>query len=183
MRRGVAALLGELPDSAISNRFAATGQLSLSDLEVVVREQSRALIGAHRSDCVRFVPEQGGGVGRPLTNVGQFDRACRGEQPVVSSEDCVGRTVEQISTQCDGHREQQWMAAAEQVNGAIGRDGRPRGKKYAEQLPVTLPLHQRDDASDGMDYEATVLSRGGAHQNAPSCPEIVMQAALYRAIE
>ena len=132
LRRGVAALLGELPDGTIPNRFAATSQLSLSYLEVVVREQGRAFVGAHRPDCVRFVPEQGGGVGRPLTNVGQFDCACRGEQPVVSSEDCVGRTVEQISTQCDGHREQQWMAAAEQVDGAIWRDGRPRGEKYAE---------------------------------------------------
>ena len=75
------------------------------------------------------------------------------------------------------------MSAAEQVDWPVRGQGRASSQEDCEQLAVALLLHQGNYATDGVYGEAPVLALRTTHQPAGLGPQVVVEAALDRAVQ
>ena len=145
------ALFGELPNFPFSYGLLATGQFCEGDLQIVMSQQFLSLLWLQCPNLGRCLLSHAGHQERPIDEVVDAFGAPRGEQTPVSSEECVGRRVEQVCSQGDGHGEEHRVAASKHMDGPLGREKWKGGHHDLRIVLVALLFHDGHNPADGMD--------------------------------
>ena len=174
----VASFFDQFPNGSITNRLTAASQFRGSDFQVVSGQQFAACVVGKRHDtrwsvsCQRFCRNW------ELCYITKLDGPPWHQHSIIPCKQSVCSRVEQISPQSDANREEMWMATAKDVYGAIPRNMLPTGKNDFDEFPISLTLHQRNNATNRV-YAKSMLS----HSNCAFGPQISMNPTLNWSIQ